>query len=146
MVENISIFFLKKGIVRQSSYVYTPQQNGLTERKNKHLLEVTLALLFSHQVPTYLWGEVVLIATYLTNRMPNKVLNFDTPFDVLHKCFHTNRLSSSLPLFIFIIIIEHPLSKYVSYENLSPVFHTFTSQLSILEIPNTLQDALRTPE
>ena len=33
--------------------------------------------------------------------MPNKVLNFETPFDVFHKIFPTNRLSFSLPLKIF---------------------------------------------
>ena len=33
--------------------------------------------------------------------MPNKVLNYETPFDVFHKFFPMNRLSSSLPLKIF---------------------------------------------
>ena len=94
-------FFLEKGIVDQSSCVDTPQQNGLAERKNKHLLEVTRALLFTNQVPKYLWGEAVLTTTYLINRTPNKVLNFETPFDVFHKIYPTDQLSSSLPLKIF---------------------------------------------
>jgi hypothetical protein len=38
---------------------------------------------------------------------------------------------------------QHPLSNYVSYENLSPIFRAFTSQE---EIPNTVQDALKVPE
>jgi IS30 family transposase len=97
----LSQFFLEKGIVHQSSCVDIPQQNGLAERKNKHLLEVARALLFTNQVPKYLWGEAVLTATYLINRMPNKVLSFETPFDVFHKFYPTNRLSSSLPLKIF---------------------------------------------
>ena len=33
---------------------------------------------------------------------------------------------------------QHPLSKYISYENLSLVFRAFTSQLSCMEIPNTV--------
>ena len=41
---------------------------------------------------------------------------------------------------------QHPLLKYVSYKNLSPVFHAFTSQLSCMEIPNTVWDALKVPE
>ena len=40
-------FFLEKGIVHQSSFKNTPQHNGVAERKNKHLLEVARALLFS---------------------------------------------------------------------------------------------------
>jgi hypothetical protein len=50
--------------------------------------------------------------------MPNKVLSFETPFEVFHKFYPTNRLSSSLPLkilgcttlFIFIVIIEENLN------------------------------------
>ena len=53
-------FFLEKGIVHQRSCIDTPQQNGLAKRKNKHLLEVARTLLFTNQVPKYLWGEVVL--------------------------------------------------------------------------------------
>ena len=34
----------------------------------------------------------------------------------------------------------------MSYKNLSPVFHAFTSQLSCIEIPNTVQDALKVLE
>jgi hypothetical protein len=34
----------------------------------------------------------------------------------------------------------------VSYENLSPIFRAFTSQLSCMEIPNTMQEALKVPE
>ena len=41
---------------------------------------------------------------------------------------------------------QHLLSNYVSYENLSPVFRAFTPQLSCMEIPNTVQDALKVPE
>ena len=36
----------KKRIVHQSSCTDTPQQNGVVEQKNKHLLEVTRALIF----------------------------------------------------------------------------------------------------
>ncbi|BBN67240.1 hypothetical protein Prudu_20S000300 [Prunus dulcis] len=38
-------FLASKGILHQLSCPYTPQQNGLAERKNRHLIETTLALL-----------------------------------------------------------------------------------------------------
>ena len=91
-------FFLKIGIVHQSSCNNTPQQNRLAERKNKHLLEVAQALLFTTKVPKYLWGEAILPTTYLINRMPSKVLNFETPLKNFHKFYPMNRLSSTLPL------------------------------------------------
>jgi len=47
----LSPYFEKEGIIHQLSYVNTPQQNGLVEIKNRHLLETTRALPFQHQVP-----------------------------------------------------------------------------------------------
>ena len=94
-------FFLEKGIVHQSSCNDTPQQNGIAERKNKHLLEVARALCFTTKVPKYLWGEAILTATYLINRMPTRILNFKTPLQVFTNCNPIFRLSSTLPLKIF---------------------------------------------
>ena len=40
----------------------------------------------------------------------------------------------------------YPMSKFVSYNSLSPSFSAFTSQLSCLEIPKNVQNALAIPE
>lgn len=34
-----------KGVIHQKSCPHTPQQNGITKRKNPHILETTLTLL-----------------------------------------------------------------------------------------------------
>ena len=78
--QSISSLFLQQGIIHESSCVYSPQQNGLAERKNRHLLEVTRALLFQHNVPKHFSGEALLAATFLINRLPSKVLNCQSPF------------------------------------------------------------------
>ena len=56
--EFLGSFLKEKGIHHQSTCVNTPQQNGTTERKNKHLLEVARAIMFSMNVPRYFWGEL----------------------------------------------------------------------------------------
>ena len=42
----LSQWFQKEGIIHESSCITTPQQNGVAERKSRHLLECTRALLF----------------------------------------------------------------------------------------------------
>ena len=98
-------FFLEKDIVHQSSCNDTPQQNGIAERKIKHLLEVAQALLFTNNVPKYLWGEVILTATYLINRVPSKILGFKPLLEIFQNIYLTSRLTSSLPLKIFGCIV-----------------------------------------
>ncbi|KAK8328008.1 hypothetical protein V6Z12_A11G221900 [Gossypium hirsutum] len=83
----LSPYLSDQGIIHQSSCPDTPQQNGISERKNRHLLDVARAIMFTMNVPKYLWGEAVLTACYLINRMPSKILNFQTPLNTLLKAF-----------------------------------------------------------
>lgn len=76
-------FFASTGIVHQTSCTQTPQQNGVVERKHKHLLEVCRALLFQSQLSTKFWGECLLAATHLINRMPTTLLQYKSPFELL---------------------------------------------------------------
>ncbi|RVX07367.1 Retrovirus-related Pol polyprotein from transposon TNT 1-94 [Vitis vinifera] len=54
---SLSTYLQNHGIIHISSCVDTPQQNGVAECKNRHLLEVARCLMFSSNVPNYFWGE-----------------------------------------------------------------------------------------
>jgi hypothetical protein len=73
------------GIIHQTTCPYTPQQNGVAERKNRHILEVVRASLFEAHMPTSYWGEAVTAGAYIINRVPSSSLQFQTPFEVLHR-------------------------------------------------------------
>lgn len=75
----LHLFFQKEGIIHESSCVDTPQQNGVAERRMRHLLNVTRTLLHHHQVPKQFWGEAVLTTTYVINRVPSRVLKHQSP-------------------------------------------------------------------
>ncbi|KAJ9553858.1 hypothetical protein OSB04_017903 [Centaurea solstitialis] len=76
-------YMLQNGILHESSCVDTPAQNGVAERKNRHLLEVARALLFHMTVPKPFWADVVATTCFLINRMPSVILDGQSPFSVL---------------------------------------------------------------
>ena len=92
------------GILHQTSCPNSPKQNGVAERKNKHLLEVTRSLLINGNIPSYLWGEALSSAVYLIIRVPSGVSNFKRPLDVLSHHFTLN-FFNHLPPHIFCCVI-----------------------------------------
>ncbi|MCO5569583.1 hypothetical protein L7F22_023298 [Adiantum nelumboides] len=69
----------KHGVQRQFSYVYTPWQNGVAERKNMHIAEVTRALMSEKNMPPCYWAEAASTAVYTMNRTPTTAVHDMTP-------------------------------------------------------------------
>ncbi|KAK1419234.1 hypothetical protein QVD17_28397 [Tagetes erecta] len=72
-----------EGIIRHLTAPYTPQQNGVVERRNRTLLEMTRSILKARHVPNCLWGEAARHSTDLINKIPTRALNDKTPYEML---------------------------------------------------------------
>ncbi|CAL2260415.1 unnamed protein product [Prunus armeniaca] len=69
------------GLMHQLTTRYTPQQNGVSERKNQTIMEMVRSMLKNKNLQKELWAEAVTCAIYLINRSPTKALNDCTPHE-----------------------------------------------------------------
>ncbi|CAL8074880.1 unnamed protein product [Prunus armeniaca] len=58
----LASFFLAQGIIHQTTIPFTPQQNGVSESKNRQLLKVARSLMLDMSVPHHLWGVLFQVA------------------------------------------------------------------------------------
>jgi len=68
-----------KGIMHEVTAPYTPQHNGLAERRNRILVDMTRCMLKGKNLPHSYWGEVVTTIAYILNRCLTKRLKIVTP-------------------------------------------------------------------
>jgi transposase InsO family protein len=69
------------GIQLQHTVPYTPQQNGVVERKNISLKEMTSCMLHARSLPSKLWVEALNCVAYIQNRSPHRSVEDMTPFE-----------------------------------------------------------------
>jgi transposase InsO family protein len=62
----------EKGIKRPLTTPSTPQQNGMAERRNRTLLEMVRSMMTQANLPISYWGDALLIAAYILNRVSSK--------------------------------------------------------------------------
>ena len=68
-------------IEQQLTAPYSPQQNGVVERKNRTLMEMTRCLLHDKELSKKFWYEAANTSVFLLNRLPSKAFLGKTPFE-----------------------------------------------------------------
>ncbi|GBP56124.1 Retrovirus-related Pol polyprotein from transposon TNT 1-94 [Eumeta japonica] len=72
------------GIIHQKTNAYTPEQNGMSERINRTIIERARCLLFDSGLDKKFWAEATNTAIYLRNRSVAS-LNNKTPYELWMK-------------------------------------------------------------
>ncbi|KAK1610252.1 hypothetical protein QYE76_033925 [Lolium multiflorum] len=76
-------FLSEEGIRHQYFAAYTPQQNGVAERKNRNLLDMARSMMAEYKSRYNFWAEVISTACHSSNRLYlRKGLN-KTPYEIL---------------------------------------------------------------
>lgn len=87
---SISFFFNNEfsnhsGIIFRHSWPYTHHQNGLVERKHRHIVELGSTPLAQAQLPFKFWWDAFHTALYHINRLPSSVFKLSTPYEKIFK-------------------------------------------------------------
>ena len=75
-------FLIQNGIQRELTIAYSPEQNGVSERFNRTIVETIRTLLCSAKLPKKFWGEMAHTAVYLKNRWPTRPNGDFTPYEM----------------------------------------------------------------
>jgi transposase InsO family protein len=86
----------EQGTLAQFSYPGAHAQNGVVERKYRHLLETTRAMMIASSLPPHFWAEAVSTSVYLINIQPSAALQGGIP---LERLFGRSLEYSTLRLF-----------------------------------------------
>lgn len=69
----------RSGIQHQMTCTYTPEQNGVSERANRTIVERARCMIFDAKLDTKFWAEACSMAAYIINRTPRVLLGNRTP-------------------------------------------------------------------
>nr|GFA57899.1 zinc finger, CCHC-type [Tanacetum cinerariifolium] len=78
-------FCKENGIARQLTAPYSPQQNGVVERRNRTIMSTTRCMMKATNMPQNFWAEAVRHAIYILNSVPTKALKDITPYEAIKK-------------------------------------------------------------
>jgi transposase InsO family protein len=76
-------FLEKERIKHELSSPYTPQQNGVMERKNRTLLDMARTMLDEYKTPDLFWAEAINTACYSINRLYLHLILKKTSYELL---------------------------------------------------------------
>jgi hypothetical protein len=61
---------------------YSPQQNGVVERRNPTVLGAVRSMIKAKKLPGMFWGEAVNCVVYLLNRTTSRGTGGKTPYEL----------------------------------------------------------------
>ena len=99
-------------IRHQFTCANTPQQNGVAERKNRHLAEVCRSMLHAKNVPGRFWAEAMRTAAHVINKLPQPRLEFVSPFEKLWDMKPTVSFFRVFGCVCYVFVPNHLRSKF----------------------------------
>jgi hypothetical protein len=77
-------YYAERGVERQRTTPYSPQQNGVVEWHNQSVVTMAWYMLKAKALPGYFWGEAASTVIYILNRSPTRALDWKTAYEAWH--------------------------------------------------------------
>jgi transposase InsO family protein len=84
MSNEFSQWLTAEGITRQISAPRSQQQNGVSERYNRTVVECARTMLEAAKLDGSYWGDAIVAANYIRNRLPTRALTNKTPYEAFY--------------------------------------------------------------
>nr|GEY85125.1 putative ribonuclease H-like domain-containing protein [Tanacetum cinerariifolium] len=142
LVKDLNQFCGIKWIKMEFSVARTPQQNGITERKNKTFIEAAMTMLVDSLLPISFWAEVVNTAYYVQNMVLVTKPHNKTPYELLLSRTPSIGFMRPFSCHVTILNILDTLGKFdgkadegflVGYSVSSMAFRVFNSRTKIIQ-------------
>ena len=72
-------FWKTNGIKTKFTTSYKPQQNGISKRKNRTIMEMERSMMKAKHIPNEYWAEALACAVYILDRSPTKSIKDNVP-------------------------------------------------------------------
>jgi hypothetical protein len=136
-------FLEEEGIKHEFSSPYTPQQNGVVERKNRTLLDMARTMLNEYKTPDQFWVEAINTACYSINRLYLHRILKKTSYELLTGKKPNVSYFRVFESKCFILIKRGRSSKFVpkavegfllGYDSNTRAYRVFNKSIGIVEV------------
>lgn len=80
----LAAHFADIGVKRHLTAPYSPQQNGVVERRNQTVVGMARSMMKAKKLPSFFWGEAVTTAVHVLNRTFTRSVDGRTPYEAWH--------------------------------------------------------------
>nr|GEU45720.1 hypothetical protein [Tanacetum cinerariifolium] len=84
MNQTLHAYFAAEGILHQTSFTRTPEQNEVVKRRNNTLVEAARTMLSAAKVPLFFWAEAIAIAYFTQNHSLVIPRHEKTPYHIIN--------------------------------------------------------------
>nr|GEX48905.1 hypothetical protein [Tanacetum cinerariifolium] len=135
-------FCTRKGIKKEFSNAKTPQQNRVTKRRNRTLIEAARTMLADAKLPVTFWAEEINTACYVQNRVLVNMSQNKTPYELFNSRTHVIGFLRPFGCHVMILNTLDHLGKFdakgdagyfVGYSMSSKAFRVFNKRTKKVE-------------